>query len=386
MIIPDSRKTFRWVAAAVLVLAVLAAGIFWMLWGKKQNIFSGPVNYTIPGVPYIGIHNHTGKFNGLFADKDSAIVSVLEYWKPGENDLKKIRQAVARKERTVPEMANFVNGMSGMKAELKALKLDELRGFVSFQGKTPLMAFFALDENQPAEMRYYPARVLIGIKESEKRLIFHDYWLGNNYEITFDAYNKLLEKTPPALRNKYLVIQPVDLKNKLKEIKKRQISTYPARTEIMDKAEQMFKNYALAWDPHDSGQYDLAINYFSKVLGNPKFEEFFPPEYKVRAYSELAEMQLGKNDLENALKNVQKAVEMNHDLDKPFGDWPGYELGGNAPGRLGEITVPFRVAGDIYMRMNNFEKAKENYAQALVIKPTNSKAKAGLAAAEAALK
>lgn len=387
MDIPDSKKTFRRVGIAVLVVIALVAvaGISWRILGKKQNIFSKQVNYVISGVPYIGIYNHKGALTQLIHDKDSMAASVLEYWNPGRNDFQKIERALNNREITLNEIVSFINGDSGMKAEAKVLSLDELRNYISSQVATPLIAFFAVSEDQPAEAQYYPARVLIGLKESEKKLVFHDYWFGNNYEVSFDEYGKLVEKTPPVLRNKYLIIQPVDLKGKLKEIKKRQTSPYPPRTEIMNKAEGMFKNYAMAVNPYYSKQFDLAEKYFFAVISDPGFEEFFPPQYKVRAYTELAKMQLGKNDLENALKNVQIAVELNHDLDKPFKDWPGYELSANAPGHWGEFIVSYRVQGNIYMALKDFQKAKESYEKALVIKPINPKAKAGLAAAEEAI-
>jgi len=385
MIISESKKSFRWIAIAILAVVALVAavGIFLKIWNNNRILFSfGQSDYVISGVPYIGIYNHTGKFNQFSGDKDSAIASVLEYWQPGENDLGNIRAVLAKKEIKPLDMANFVNGISGMKAELKILKLEELGNYISPQARTPLVAFFAVDENQPAENHYYPSRVLIGVKEIEQKLVFHDFWLGNNFEISFDEYGKLLAKTPPVLRNKYLAIQPVDLVNKLSEIKKRQFSSYPARTEIMNGAKQMFKNYALAWSPYQDGQYDLAESYYTKVINDPNFEKFFPPEYKVRVYAQLAEMQLGKKDLENAMVNVQKSIAMNHDLDKPFRDWPGYELSNNAPGHFSENSISYRVQGDIYLATGDFEKAKESYQKALVIKPNNPLAKAGLAAAE----
>lgn len=388
MEVPNSNKTFRWIVILVLSVIVLAVviGISWRILSKK-DIFIKRIDYVIPGVPYIGIYNHKGKLKRLAYDRDSAVASVLEYWSPRENDFVKIRKGlVVFKQKKGPDyLASFVNGLGGVQAEVKNLKLEELRNYISSSTRMPLITFTAISENQPPESRYYPARVLIGLKESEKKLIFHDYWLGNNYEVSFDEYNRLLEKTPLELRNKYVIIWPKNLSNKLKEVQNRSIIPYPQRTEIMNKAEEMFKNYAMAVYPYYSKQYDETEKYFSNVINNPDFEEFFPPEYKVRVYCELAEMQLGKNDLEAALVNVQKSIEMNHDLDKPFKDWLGYKMRGNAPGHLGELTMPDRILGDIYMQLKDFARAKESYQKSLNIRPQNKKALEGLRRAQLAL-
>jgi tetratricopeptide (TPR) repeat protein len=385
MDIPDRNKNFYWIVGAILfvVLLALAVGFSWKFFGSQSK-----ADYVIPGVPYIGIYDHKGKFSKLAYDKDSAVASVLEYWNPGKNDLKNIKSNLTHYagQKDNAGVVDFINGLEGMQAEIKSLTREELKDYISVSKRTPLITFTAIDENQPIESQYYPARVLIGLKENEKKLIFQDYWLGNNYEISFDEYDKLLEKTPPTLRNLYIVIQPKDLSGKLKEIQSRNITPYPQRTEIMNKAAGMFKNYAIAVNPYYTKRFDIAEKYFSAVINDSGFTDFFPPEFKVRSFYELAEMQSGKGNLESAMKNVQKSIEMNHDLNKPFKDWPGYVWRGNASGHKGEMTIPYRVQGDIFMQKKDFAKAQENYQKALDIRPKNRMAREGLSKAQLKLK
>ena len=46
-------------------------------------------------------------------------------------------------------------------------------------------------------MTYHPATLLIGIEDSQKKVVLQDYWFGNNYEVSFDDFNKLWEEMRP---------------------------------------------------------------------------------------------------------------------------------------------------------------------------------------------
>ena len=89
----------------------------------------------------------------------------------------------------------------------------------------------------------------------------------------------------------------------------------------------MFQNYALGDGAAMKGMYDIAQKYYSDALNDPKFEDYFPPYFKVLLFSRLAQVYLAQGNLDQAQIFAEKAVDLDQDLDKPFKDWPGYRKG-----------------------------------------------------------
>lgn len=375
----NNNKSKYLLLSVVAVLILSLSVLVWYLFGLPAKITAQ--DYIIPGVPYVGVYNHKAQLSYLFGDTVSAVVSILEYWNPGENNLVEINRAF-RSEQVVligeNRMTDFIRNDGNYKIERVRLELGEIKNYINSEIKTPLFLFLAISEEQPLTVVYRPATVLIGIKESEQKLIFHSYWLGNNYEITYDDFNKLQERMRPDERNSYLAIQPKKLKEKIKEVNQRAVSAYPERTLTMKEGEAMFKNFAIG-----EGAYFLSLNkvagdYFLKVVNDSNFESYFPPYFKARVLYELGEVFLKQKDYPNALSYVNKAIELNQDLDKPFNkDWPGYETKSNKPDIVDRISGPYRVLGDIYRELKDFSKSKDAYEKALEINPTNSEAARG---------
>jgi tetratricopeptide (TPR) repeat protein len=383
----------------LLMLFGLAVIVLVVAFGR--GLFSGTagilsrnksIDYVIPGVPYVGIYSHTGKF-GEVSDASSAVsavASILEYWSPGKNDFSDLGRSLSQGGAGSGQEHRLITGESvrkaaknlGYEAKSVHLELSELKQYINPDKKTPLYFIQAIDVNQPADTLYHPAGVLIGIKESEKKLVVHDYWQGNNYEISFDDFQKLWEKLRPDERNTYTVIQPTNLDAALGEISKRNIESYPQRTERMKKCSGMFKTYALGHGAKVTGMMDKEMEYFTKVKDDPEFNAYFPDFFKANVYSGIAEALLAKGDVENALNYAQKAVDLDHDLDKPSGDWPGYETSVNSDGAHGQIIGPYVVLGDAYAAKGNIAKAKENYSMAVTINPGDMTSQMKLDAAE----
>ena len=391
----EEPPKWRKVVFVVFIALIIFAGIFFALryFGKSLGLSTGSqkkVDYVIPGVPYIGIYNHTGKYSVLDFSTAPAVASVMDYWYPGEknySDINKYFNDISDANETVGahniSQIFTEDGKYSVKEEI--FQLDDLKKYINADTRTPLLASFKIDANQPIDVPYPPLVVIIGVKESEQKLILHDVWLGNNFEMSFDEYNQRQAQLPPAKRYNFLVVQPTDLKNKLNEVKSRSFSGYPARTATMQNAENMFKDYAIGWGAEKAGQADIAVEYFLEVRNDSNYDRYFPLALKAYLAAHLAEVYLQKKDFDNATKYIAESVSLDHDLDKPLNDWPGYELGSNAPGHFGEITLTYQVQGDIYLATGDFGKAQESYSAALVIKPDDPRAKAGLAAAEAAL-
>ncbi len=361
----------------VIILILGTSMLSWHL--LAQPAIQKPMDFVILGVPYIGVHNHTGRLSHIRGGTASAVASILEYWSPRGNDMRRIQERFRLEFRfdnliTKKEIEDIIRGhRGGYTSKIVQLEINELKKYINPELKTPLFLFLPLYKNQPLEVNYFSAMVLIGIKESEEKLIFHNTWLGNNYEITFEEFNKLQKRLKPEMRNSYLVIQPKNLKEKLEEISLRELIPYPDRTQVMLEAEDMIKNFVIGDTARRFGAYDIALNYFLKVVNNPKFDSWLPPYFKVMTLTRMAENYLSLMETENALYYVNKAISLNYDLHKPFKDWPGFEVRTNWPNIhiIDRISGPYRVLGDIYKELKEFEKAEKAYQNALNIGPRN---------------
>jgi tetratricopeptide (TPR) repeat protein len=389
MEIPKSNNTVRLIAISFITVALFAIifGVSWKYLSKKI-IVSNQADYVIPGVPYIGIYNHKDSLSYTAYDIDCGIDSILEYWNQGKNDFEEIRKSFDYTNpdaRYDEQINNLFNLKKDYKVEITSLDFEDLGDYINPKARTPLLVWIPVDKDQPKQVLYHPIQVLIGIKWSEKKLVFHNYWLGNNYEMTFDEYNSIWQAVQPEGRNLYIIIKPTNLEEKLKELNNKRPEAYPSRTQIMNEAEGMFNNYALGAGAYLSGQWEIALSYFSKIESDQKYAEWFPPEFKTRLLYEIGNIYLRKGDYNKALSYLNKSAEIDYDLNKPFKDWPGYELRTNKPDVIDRLPHPYIFLGDLYYAQRNFNKAKENYQKALDIKPQEQSALKGLRLSEVGL-
>jgi hypothetical protein len=378
MIIEDSNKKTKLLFAVIIaVIILLVAGFFlWRIWQNK-NVSA---DYIIPNVPYFGIHNHKGNNNVLGPETPSAVASILEYWNPGENSLQEINDNVLAELRdqgvsnenllTFDKIKAAVSTLGDYNSEVVNLKVSDLKTYVNRAARTPLLVFLPVKADQPIGINYFPASVLIGVKEKENKLVFHNFWLGNNLEISYEDYSKMINNMAPNMRNNYLVIQPKKLNEKLKEVEGRRNTPYSSRTSIMEKGSEMLKNYAIAQEGSTMNIEEPTKTYLEKIIQDPEFENYFPPYLKVLVYSELAKIYLDK-DNSKAIEYVQLSIDLDHDIDQPFKDWMGYECALNSPSHYGESSRPYVLMGDIQIKQNNVSAANDAYAKALEISPKN---------------
>lgn len=370
---------------AVMLIAGVAISIFWKDI-KNASGLAKKVDYVIPGVPFPNVHNHKGEYRPLTDDINAAVFSISEYWNPGKtnpNDVVnffKIKKGQYITGEKIKEYFDYAN-KNYFDVSREYLSVDELKKYINPKSKTPLMIFGQISKDQPKDAIFHPAIVLIGIKETEKKLVFHDYWLGNNYEISFDDYNAEQNKLKPGIRNSYIVIQPKKIKEKLKEISQREDNViYPKRTQIMHKIEPMISDCLIGGGYVWGGNDIKAEEYYMKVRKSPDFVDYLPPVFKMRLYSNLADIKLRRNNLEEAVNYIKMAIDENHDLDKSLENgWPGFELTQLRDGTVvGVSAVPFKIAGDIYKKMGNFESARNSYLRALELYPSYEEAELGL--------
>jgi tetratricopeptide (TPR) repeat protein len=363
-----------------LFLFLIIGGFFFIInkknfLGKKmEKTLTEKIDFTIPGVPYFGIHNRFGdRKDAIPINSASTILSIMEYWNPGANSYSQINSIIFDSQQTMVDsvprsfVLDFFNKALGDKysAELVTLKKEEIKKYINPEARTPLLVFMPFNVDQSAEINFFPATLIIGLRESENKLIIHDFWLGNNYEITFEEFEKRWDIIKEEEQNKYVVIRPRNLNEVLSRMESERFSPYPERTEVMLKTENMIKNYVLGYVSVGlERETEEVVKYFLNVENDPNFSEWLPNLYKVYTYSFLSGAYLAKDDIIIAKDYAQKAFEINHDLDKPFKDWPGALILTTSSDKTGVHCVPWIAMGDIYYKTGEYQKAKENYDEA----------------------
>ncbi|MBI2618288.1 tetratricopeptide repeat protein [Candidatus Kaiserbacteria bacterium] len=342
----------------------------------------GTFNYTIPGVPYFSLYNHVGNVSYLILDTDAALASILEYWNPSEYNftglLRKISTNAKNPFITLLDLENYVLELDNYVTKQEYLGISDIKKYVNQEVKTPLLLFSAYDVNQLPGALYYPLSVIIGINESEQTLTLHNYWLGNNYKISFEDFATLQERKLGE-KNIYLIIQPKTFKNTLLRLKENESIIYPERGVIMNESLEMVKNYTTGTSLLLNGLYMLAEKHLKLVINDQKFEKFMPPYLKVMSLTFLAEAQLALGKDNEARNYVIKAIELNHDLDKSFQDWPGYEVRYNIPETITDrVTRPYIILGNVYKKSGLLDEAKVSYEKALAINANDVNARTNL--------
>ncbi len=199
--------------------------------------------------------------------------------------------------------------------------------------------------------------IIVGIDEKAGTITYHDFYGGYGQTMSFADYLN---------RNKYIsmVIVPKNGEYKLSR---------PAHDEYLHPKKSMqtviplinkitFAHHFL--NRSDQRYFDLA----KEVLADTNFE-LVPPYYKVSAYT-YASLGYIVNErrLQIATEIIEKAKQINQDLDKPFSDyWPGF-LDKQNP-IIGKSDGPAFIRGMIYDRQNEYAKAVNSYKEALAIWP-----------------
>ncbi len=359
----DNKK---WLVGLCVIITIIGSVIFF------RSMKFRKVNYVISGVSYIGMHNHIGQNKFIIGDSFPAFFSLLEYWNPGKNDFSKVSTLFSSENGLITEkVVTDLFNKAGYVARSVHLENNELGKYLNSEMKTPLLVFLPITANQPKEDLYFPAMIIIGINELENKIIAHDFWLGNNYEISFAELDQRWKIRMPDERKNYIVVQPQDFKGSLAGINTRKIEAYPRRTVTMEKTEEMIKNYAIGFGLSIKNINSQSLDYFLNVEKNINFEKYLPPFFKVATYSKLGNLYLKENNLMLATIYAQKAIDVDHDIDKPFNDWPGLETYYVASGGIGgELSDPWVLMGDVSLENKEYQKAKDAYTRALKILPS----------------
>ena len=346
---------------SILLLVVVGVGTFWVF---NKGVFIPKENFVISDVPFITIYNHTGKNAYLVTSPAAALVTVLEYY--GANfsdaDYRNINNKFFDPEDmgmlyVRDDIKNYAEQLGyDTKVEVTG-SLSDLKKYINPTSKTPIIIGHLLDNNQNPLIKQSPVGVLIGVLEKENAIVIHDYYWGYNKKIGWEDFKKMAS-------SRYLVIQPKNHNN----VDRKKV-VYLERTTSMDMAEPLINKITLGRVAIAQQQRRIALDYFKEATTDKNFKENVPPYYKVAAYSGIATGQLMVvKNLDRALEFALMAKTLNHDLNKPFGDyWPGFEDRTNSI--INEYSGSYFVLGMIYEAKKELGLAREAYQKAISVWP-----------------
>jgi len=350
----------------VIVLIVLIVGVSAFFY---SYFYQSQVNYLIPGVPYYGFYNH---FFGANSTLITSVASLLGYWgdtRFSSFDLmgyfykdRKISDAI-----TTQEIADFfkLNGYNVERwiSEKPGNEISEIKKFVNQDKKIPVIVYqkrsLAPDNQQSA------FRVVIGLSDRDKKVTVHDYAFGNNFQISYDDFNRMFLLNARA----FLSVWPTD--DLRKKIKGPNYDTaYSGRMAAMDEmgdylARQNEINFYFL-----SGDYAKALEIQQKFIGDEKFNSL-PPAYRVYFNTFLAKIFLGLNQPAKAIEIIiDKVLPLNFNLDEPFDGWTeqiSYFKDNNYS--RASLAYPYYALGLAYTAEGDKTLAKKNFEEVLRINP-----------------
>lgn len=345
-----------------LVAALVASVVLALVYFQK-------VDFVINNVPPITIYNHIGDNSYILTSGAAALASVVKYYDAtiSAEELEKINSEFfpsnkSAYEYDLSDIGNIARKF-GYDARIEQIStISDLKKYINQDSKTPLIFPHLLRVGQPRNLGFEPFGVLIGIIESEKVVVAHDFIWGYNKKISYDDFDKLMTSSTRL----FLIITP---KNGA-DVQLVATSTTPLqRTASMDKSEFLIIKITVARIANNFGGFGNSKAAYGLLKAVVKHEDFesVPPYYKAVAYSELAKdyVRVDK-DYDNALKYANLGIEVDHDLDQPFSDfWPGFTTGqNNIPNRYGGSHA---ALGEVYMFKKQYDQAIKAYEKAIEI-------------------
>lgn len=361
-----NRLRIFWGALAILIIG---AGLIYYFYFLNAN-------YLIPGVPYYGFYNH-------FFDADSAIVTstaeILAYWGDNRFNTKflagyffsspegNVATATPSLIYSTLDIQKFFkdNGYETYRwaSPEAGGEIKEIKIFVNLFKKIPVIVYQKYSTDPERVSKGF--RVVIGVSDKEKKITVHDHYFGNNYEISYEDFEKMFTDTDRAI----LAVWP--FKELLSVIGRPNYKLqYPQRLGIMDKMGEYLIKEVDAFILYRQKEYENALRLQQEFVSGQKFSDF-PPAYQVYFYSFLARLNLFLGDNNGAIELLtDKVLPINKDLSQPSGEWTGQiNFLKNSGYAEDKMTAPFIILARAYFLKGDKKKALENYEKALKINP-----------------
>lgn len=356
------KRTVLFFVGLVASIAIVVSGLYI----AYEKTFAQA--YLIQGVPYWGLYVGTNLANPATADA----YSILTYWGDGRftpNQISKLHPSWRKSQMATQILLRDFLIKNGY--DVRVLPTQEINELIPYiKENTPLVLVQRMGTDTPEFL--VTSRLLIGYDNKNKILIFHDYLFGNNYEITYENYESLLDNNNGAL-----IVTPGEALKA--EIKGPDPSLeYPKRLTIMDSPEQRDIAIKVAMVSYLNNLYKTTgvqtglriVQLLEDILASEGFKNLHPVA-RISMSVDLARMytnELGEHERAVSILINTTLPLLDYDLYEPFEEW----------GRDGSLVyssswriAPWEILGTAYLRLGEKKKARESFEQALKIDPTN---------------
>lgn len=354
------------IAAIILAISLILLGGIWFYYSRVLT-----VNYLIPGVPYYGMSN-------LFLRQANtpaiaSILTILGYWGDKRFGVAELRERFfstleSRKTESGEEFFEMTgvplisdisietffkeNGYEVYRWTFSASggEIKEIKKFVNQSKKIPVIVFQKESSNQ--EFSATGQRVVIGIFDGEKKVIVHDNLQGNNYEISYQDFEKMFTNDARTI----LAVWPSD---KTKEIIKgpNYNISYPGRLEATDKLKSVMVNLGEAFFyERQKDDFEKANIFYKEAVNDLNFK-YFPPSYQVVILSAFAHSYIELNQYDEVINVIKERVlPINHNLNEASPGWFSFST-------IDRDTLPYYFLSEAYLKKGQLELALINYKE-----------------------
>lgn len=340
----ETQKTVLTRGLLLLVGVVTTFGVFYYLRSRK-------VDYVISGIMSVSLYNDLDAHRTVNHSGVAQIVGLLRYWgEPVDVGNKEEIEAieVLFDPVTGPKIDAMRNyfGKRGYSFDGEILRTpSDLKKYINPKTKTPLFFNITQTLDYPTLVDY---RLLIGIRDSDKKLIFHHFTLGNNAEVSFEDFEKLWNTHPYSrFRRRYFIIRPHNFKERLASLSQN-LPPYPPPSPLPAILRPILPDFTLGL--RTTPDPVIRISHFEKLTSSPQFSVLHP-SIQVVVYTSYGKAQIQAGRLQEALATLEKAESLNRDLDEPYGLWPRQ--------RISRLSLPYGGFAMYYRALGDMRKADE---------------------------
>ncbi len=347
-----------------IVIFVIMAGFLvgFGVWLYFEKPFTKPetgpeakaeINHLIAGVPYNGFYNLY--FQQANSTAISSIMDILGYWGDKRFSLSDIKEKFPLQEIfSTIDIKDFFeeNGYLAYRSLLpeEGDQLEEIKKFVNPEKNWPVIIFQKCSLNPGSTVSRF--RVVIGLFDKDQKVIVHDHYFGNNYEISYDDFENMFQSEARAI----LAVLPSDELNGVIEGPDYQAS-YPARLEEMDKVGNLLTTKALEGIEYlTSDETEKGASLYKEFVDHVDFK-YLPAAFQVSILSFWANHYINSGQqADEAIRIItERVLPLNHDLAEPIEGWfvPSQD----------KLATPYFILAKAYLQKDQRELALQNYEE-----------------------
>jgi len=344
-----------------VLVALLVVGVLYYVSLPIRN-----ADVLIRGVPYIG--NFSGTI--LRNAPESIAAMITRYWgdeRLSEQAIREELQNIGIGENATVTMTDLASFFARQGYETKVERFQSVDDLFKYLNQNiPLIFALKLPTDRYVLIDH---SVLIGILSGRRTVVLHSNLLGNNYEMSFDEFTRSWSG-----RERDQVVLIVRPSQELRETitQPEHSKDYPPRLGIMDDPGLQELRFKMKWVEEIilTGTSN-GVSLREEVVNDPEFDKLRPTG-KIWAYLGLAREYMKLGEIDRAIAVVkEKAMPLNHDIEKAFGEWPAFQ---KLPSGA-EWNRPWIALVDLYLMKDDVKKARAALDKAIEIDPEDQATK-----------